>query len=225
MTWTKTTDHVFCCNCGAPTASKDASKSRTPVFSEAESVDASCWFVPAMPREEAETLLAGKPEGTFLVRASQGNPGSYTLNVAGEGKTYNFLIKCNDGRLIECAVLIWQGSTRSRRRIHNPSLTQLVCTLLWNVFSCSDHLIDYHRRTALSGRLVLVTPALSAPRAVPSVAAVSSPPPSVPVISSTPPRATILRFYFCPRDLIFFLGISLLRQLPGGIICFCLSHI
>ena len=56
------------------------------------------WFQPKMTRDEAELLLAGKPEGTFLLRASQGNPGSFTLNVSGGDKIFNFLVKNSSGK-------------------------------------------------------------------------------------------------------------------------------
>ena len=56
------------------------------------------WFSPSLTREAAETLLAQQPPGTFLVRASQGKPGSFGLCIKGEDKVFHFLVNHNGSK-------------------------------------------------------------------------------------------------------------------------------
>jgi phosphoinositide-3-kinase regulatory subunit len=51
----------------------------------------SAWFIRDCKREDAEQLLKGKPDGTFLIRNSR-QPGQYALSIVSDSKVCHCLI-------------------------------------------------------------------------------------------------------------------------------------
>ncbi|XP_043358006.1 tyrosine-protein kinase Fer-like isoform X2 [Dermochelys coriacea] len=54
------------------------------------------WYHGSLPRQEAQALLTS--EGDFLVRASQGRPGTHVLSALTGGQCRHFIIQCQKGR-------------------------------------------------------------------------------------------------------------------------------
>lgn len=52
----------------------------------------SCWYMGAMKRKEAEELLHGKHDGTFLIRDSQSHKGSFACSVVVDGDVKHCVI-------------------------------------------------------------------------------------------------------------------------------------
>ncbi|XP_055077547.1 phosphatidylinositol 3-kinase regulatory subunit gamma-like [Periophthalmus magnuspinnatus] len=57
----------------------------------------SSWYVGAMRRKEAEELLRGKRDGTFLIRDSQSQKGSYACSVVADGAVKHCVIYRTSG--------------------------------------------------------------------------------------------------------------------------------
>jgi len=59
------------------------------------------WFYGFLTRSETDLLLRDQPEGTFLIRFSSSQPGSFALGFAASGNTAHILIKSeNDGFVV-----------------------------------------------------------------------------------------------------------------------------
>ncbi|CAG0880468.1 unnamed protein product [Cyprideis torosa] len=63
------------------------------------SMDERTWFIPRASREQAESLLEGKPHGTFLIREST-NPGHYACSVVSGNKINHCLINVTEDKRV-----------------------------------------------------------------------------------------------------------------------------
>eukprot|EP00047_Mylnosiga_fluctuans_P003259 m.228268 g.228268 ORF g.228268 m.228268 type:complete len:346 (-) comp11718_c0_seq1:83-1120(-) len=129
-------DNAFCANCGTSLKKglRPSMSTSSILPGELQSAE---WFHPSMSRERAEEKLASQPVGTFLIRESKSSPGAFTLNVAGRGKVFNFLINCHGAQY----------------QLSSPTPQPYFNTL--------DDLVRYHRQSPLADGLLLTTPPLS----------------------------------------------------------------
>eukprot|EP00048_Salpingoeca_helianthica_P016280 m.231445 g.231445 ORF g.231445 m.231445 type:complete len:391 (+) comp18365_c0_seq1:31-1203(+) len=127
-------DHSFCQHCGSVVVDLEVPKSSPlPALEGAamEFPDTSLWFMPAVPRVEAERMLVGESTGTFLVRSSTNSPGAYDLSVKGHDKVYHFLIS------------------------YNGAQYRLNSSVLQPFFNSIEELVHYHFRSPINENLVL----------------------------------------------------------------------
>lgn len=61
---------------------------------------AAVWDWGGLSKEEAEKLLRGKPEGTFLVRASASTAGAYSISLVKDGVVSHIRIQNVEGGFI-----------------------------------------------------------------------------------------------------------------------------